>query len=249
MGTATTSQIYNILAVDATVPAAIILTLDRAVQEATNPLSSILVYRVYITPPSSDFRSWISLVDMVTGYTISRDKLSYSSAYFDGRDPQRQSLGLAYLLGLYKTVGRTPTVQGAANAAIYELWPGSTQGQTFYVRYRRKGELVVIGNMNDEIPDVVGSDALTTGALAFYGYAHAQANINNFPSFKHANWPTLILHGTKAYQDALRLAKKADDEMALSSVYARGRVGFGRRLDGYAGPIDAKYMQSHPITW
>lgn len=47
-GLATVSQIYNITAAAGN---PLVLTLDRAIQEPTNALSTYMVYRVYVLPP------------------------------------------------------------------------------------------------------------------------------------------------------------------------------------------------------
>jgi hypothetical protein len=258
---ATTSGLYNILAVNTGSPTALVLTLDRVVMESTSPTAQYLIYRAYIIPPVSDFLTWISLVDQQNGFTITADKLTYTSAYFDTRDPQRQALGLSYFCGLYssnqQTSGPTASPQSTLGPfqPIYELWPHSTQGQVFYCRYRRRGATFV--NLTDEQPPGISDDLIVTMALHHFGYPYAQANIGAFPGFKSTNWTALYqesrisLYGDgKGRRGALQDAKLLDDDQALQSVWTRGHQGLkGRWPGGVPFPVDSNYIQSHPITW
>ncbi|MGH9421750.1 MAG: hypothetical protein ACRD3J_17360, partial [Thermoanaerobaculia bacterium] len=118
-GVGRTSQIYQITAADFTTGGntQVTITTDRAILEPTNVASSYMVYRCYILPPVTDFLRFISLTDMVTGYTIEKSRLVGTSQINDLRDPQRQALGFGYYCYFYKwqVAGRQP---------IYELWPG-----------------------------------------------------------------------------------------------------------------------------
>lgn len=247
----TTSEIYNILAVDTTNPNAWVLTLDRGVQEATTTTSPILIYRVYIQPPDPTFSEWVSLSDMVNGYQITRERLRYTSAYFDVRDPQRQSLGMSYYLGLYR---RSPV---AADNGIpwYELWPGCTQGQTFYCRYRSRG--TDFAAPTDVQPAVIPDDLILNIALIDGAYPHCQANIGHFPAMAKVNWSALIaekrvqVYGNHAagVRGSMRDAIINDDNEATQSVLNRGHGLRPDRRAGYYGPIDANYFQSHGGWW
>lgn len=234
-----TSQIYNILTA---VGSPLVLTLDRVVQEPTNALTSYLVYRVYVQPPIADFLKWDSLDDMINGFTISKGKLSYSSSYFDVRDPQRQALALAYLLGLYKGSSQVSSVD---STPIYELWPGSTQGQQFYVRFRRRG---VDPAMTDPVPSTLPDGLIVENALAEHAYPHCQANIGHFPAMFKVNWGLLVREAQAAYKSRLMRAKITDNEVAEQQVLNRGHGLRGMRGD-FPYPIDSNFFQSHAIFW
>lgn len=250
MGLASTSQIYSIASYTDTNPT-ITLTLDRVVQEATNAASAYLVYRCYIAPPDPTFAQWESLDDMVNAIQIDSKRLSYSSAYFDVRDPQRQSLGQAYFCGMY----RRSTVAADLQLPLYELWPGPTMGQTFYARYRSRGDAFT--NPDDTLPAIISDDLVVDMALLHWGYAHVQANIGMFPAMAKSNWPTLFqekritIYGdtTRVIAGSLQAAVRNDENMALQSVYSRGHGLKPTRPFGFYGPVDANYMQRHAITW
>lgn len=234
-GSGSTSEVYNVVSVNTSVPTALVFTLDRAVMEATNATQQYLAYRAYVTAPVADFLRWISVVDMVNGLPV---RLDYSSVEFDARDPQRQCLGQAYFMGYYKASSDTPP------RPIYELWPGPTSGQTFYVRYRRRG--VDFSLPPDVQPDLIPDDLIVQAALGFYAYQFAMANVGHFPAMKGVNWMQLIADAKKTYFLILQDAKRQDDNQVLQSVFNRGH---GLRDRGGVGfPADANFAQSHLVS-
>lgn len=248
------AQIYNIIAVDASVTTALVLTLDRFVLEATNATSALQVYRCYVTPPADDFKSWLSWVDMANGFAWSKDRLSRTSTEFDRRDPQRTSQGLAYFLGSYTanrvldpvtgTVVPNPNVD--AGTPIYELWPHPTQGQKFYVRYRRNGEL--FAQPTDTQPEMIPDAMIVSRALGWHSYPFAQANSTQFPQFRNINWLQLVTQARSAYEEALLRAKRNDNETQLQDVWSRGSTFRGGGQGQYPYPIDANFIQSHLLN-
>lgn len=250
-------QVYNILVADATVPAAIILTLDRVVQEATNTASTLQVYRCYVTPPSADFIKWESVVDMANSIRPKRD---YSSTYFDSLDPQRASQGLAYYLGYYAGTYIPNVISGVVSpnpnvdtgSMVYELWPHPTQGQVFYVRYRRRGtDFSSIADVQpaEVTDDIILSRAIYADVLPFVG-----ANVANFPQFKGIAVATLITAKKAEYDRLMVDLRRNDDETAMQSVISRGhglRTGARGTFKGddQGFPIDANYLQGHLVRF
>lgn len=251
-------QIYSISEADVTNPAAIVLTLDRMCVEATDTAAGYQCYRPYIVPPYSDFLKWESLTDMANAFSITNDRLNRTSKEFDRKDPQRQAQGLAYFLGNYLgsyipdpvsgTVVPNPNVEYGSNT--YELWPHPTQGQTFYAKFRRSG--TGFTQPGDTQPSVIPDELIMHRALGWYAYPFAQANVSNFPTFKGANWPSLILQSRAAYTETLTDTKRQDEEAAPQNIFARGhglRVGTGdfKGISDY--PIDSNYLQAHLVRF
>lgn len=255
------SQIYSITNYDATNPAAIVLTLDRIVVDATAAAATYQIFRSLIVPPMPDFLRWEAFVDYANAITLTGNRLTSSSAIFDTMDPQRTANGLAYWLGAWGgnrtsnpiTGATTPQSQLDQGTPIFELWPTPTSGQTWYVRIRRKGP--TLDQPTDVQPDGISDDLIISRALYKHAYPFAQANVANFPSFKGANWPTLIMTARGNYLDELKEAKKNDQERSLqtSDIWNRGHGlrstrPFGRYdVQGY--PIDANFLQSHLIRF
>ncbi len=229
-------SIYNILVASGS---PLVLTLDRPFVELGGAGLQYQVYRCYITAPSSDFLRWESLDDFQFGYAITGDRLSRSRMEFDRRDPQRQSVGQAYFLGENK--GQT------ASTPFWELWPGPTSGQTFIATYRSKGLAPDFSTPSSAQPPIIPDQLIGFRALGWYGYQWAQANRGAFPRYAKYNFEGLIKDTQAMYSRLLLDIKRIDDEQALQTVYSRGRGG--RSGSGLTGPADARYWQSHPITW
>jgi len=246
--TLTAGQIYRIMAVDQTNPAALILTLDRIVVEPTNALSTYQCYRCYITPPQDNFLAWNQIVDMTYGFKL---KLNWTSGNFDSSDPQRTSQGDAYYCGFFRTAGpygnsNTADPNQEQGAPIYELWPHPTQGRTFYARFNQKGWALDTPGATQ--PALIDNQLILERAYGWYTYKFAQANAANFPQFKNPNWMALINASRQEYKELLTKAKRNDDAQALQNVWNRGH---GLR-SGYAGvpfPIDANFIQGHLLNF
>lgn len=249
-------QIYNIIAFNAAVPTAVVLTLDRVVVEPTAAASLYQLYRAYVTPPVADFLMWESLADFANAFALTKTngRLGYTSAYFDARDPQRQAQGLAYFLGHYlgaRTVGSavSPNPNVPAGSSIFELWPHATSGQTFYARFRRRG--TAFSAQVDVQPTAISNALIIKRALYEHAYPFAKANAAQFPTFRGVSWDTLILTARADYQKYLRDTKRQDDEQA-PNVWNRGhglRVGAADYKGMNAYPIDANFLQSHLIRF
>lgn len=249
--------VYSIIAADATNPAAIILTLDRVVVEATTPTSTYQIYRAYVTPPVSDFLKFETVVDIANSITLTKGNITWTSAAFDQRDPQRTSQGLAYYMGGWggnrtsdPTTGATvPNATVSQGTPIYELWPHPTSGQTFYCRIHRTGTPLV--NPTDVQEALISDELIIFRALAYHAYPFAMANMANFPQFKTsaAGWQILIADAKKDYKEELTQCKRHDDAQQLEIVWDRGH---GLRSGAWGNipfPIDAAYIQSHLLNF
>lgn len=253
----TAGQVYSILAADTTAPAAIVLTLDRPLVEATAATATYQIYRAYVTPPDPNFLGWQSVVDMANAYRLRLDR---SSQAFDAADPQRLSQGLAYHLGQYRGTMTTNAVTGAvapnpnvdAGTNLYELWPVPTQGQTFYARFRLRR--YPYGDApTDELPAIIPEAFVMARVLGWYAYPFAAANGANFPTLRGQPWALLIQQARAAWLDQRTATFRQDDEVALQTVLHVGHrlrptVPFGRG-DVQAFPIDSNYLQGHLVRF
>lgn len=233
----TGGPLYRILAVTQIFPTTV--TLDRAVSEATNAAATYQVYRAYVSPPVTDFTRWDSLEDFANGITIAGDRLTRTSVYFDQLDPQRTSVGFAQYLG--------SVVADTLGLPIYELWPAPTGGQTFLVTFRRTG--VEFTNPDDLQPAVIPDSLIISRALGWHAGIWAKANQGRFAPLLKVDVTGLITTSRQQYALDLNTIKLQDDDLALESVYNRGHWGGRAGRTGTAPLGDAKYWQSHPISW
>lgn len=247
--TLTAGQIYRIMAVDPTVPSALVLTLDRMVVELTNTVSTYQCYRCYVTPPQSNFKAWEQIVDMTYGFKL---RLHWTSGNFDVADPQRTSQGDAYYCGFFRTAGpygnsNTADPNVDQGSPIYELWPAPTSGRAFYARFMQQG--IAFVNPQDTQPSIVDDDVILNRAYGWYCYPFAMANTANFPTMKGQNWLALIQTAKGQYVETLKRTKMVDDGLALQAVMSRGhglRSGSG---SGVPFPIDANFIANHLLNF
>ena len=232
-----TGQVYNVLSA---VGSPLVLTLDRVVMEATSATASYQAYRSMVVAPVSDFIRWDAFVDYANAMNL---RLDYTSRYFDARDPQRTSQGLAFFLGHYEP--QAATGSNLSGLPRYELWPVPVQGQTFYARYKRRGPGFVLPG--DVQPDVIPDSLILDRAMYKHAYPWAQANAGNFPSMKGVNWGQLALHAQKSYQETLVQVRRTDDDIRCQSILQRGH---GLRTNGLDSryPADANFLQSHLVN-
>jgi len=234
-------QVYSIAAVDTTVPAAIVFTLDRVVVQATNPTSGYQCYRAYVKPTVDDFLRWESMVDMTNGWRL---RLNYTSTVFDARDPQRQAQGMSYYVGAFLgNPGLQPRPQ-------YELWPHPTAGQTFLGRFYRTGTDFL--DPTEELPPMIPSELVIERALGYHAYRWAAENVSRIPQLSKVNYAQLMLESHVNYAKLLLDAKRNDNEQELNDVWYRGH-GLVHGVSAFKGminfPIDSNFLQSHLLNF
>lgn len=232
-------QIYNILATDGATPAAT-FTLDREVMDLTSAAAQYSCYRCYVTAPATNFLRWVSIDDTANGIVMNTKRgLDRSSRDFDQWDPQRQAFGLAYNCGFYQV--------DTANLMRYELWPHPTSGQIFYARYQHRG--ANFATLTESQPGMIPDDLIIQRALGWHALPFAAANVAMFPKLKGTNFTLGIQTSRASYVEGLKAATRNDDEQALTSIISRGTSSRTTRPPGFTGPIDAAFIQSHPINW
>lgn len=241
--TGTVGQVYSITAYDDTDPAAVVLTLDRVVVQATNAESGYQVYRAYIKPTVDDFLTWTGFVDMTNGWNLWKN---FRSEGFDATDPQRASQGLAYCIGAFKgNPGTQPRPQ-------YELWPHPVSGQVFLGRFKRQGQAFTAAT--DVQPPIIPDELIIEGALGYHAYRWAAENVGRIPQLKGPNYAQLMVESRREYNELLLAAKRQDNETQLQDVWARGhglitggRGGVFKGMQGFV--VDSAYLQSHLVNF
>ena len=224
------TTVYNIVAYDAT---AGVLTLDRPYLETSGTVPNWSVYQCYYPAPSADFLKFVSILNPVSGYSISEERCGWTKEQIDRRDPQRGATGDAYYAAFYRT-------DPSSGLPVYELWPCPVNAVGMPYLYQRRGEDLV--NDDDALP-------LTINTYSFMQLAHyhgcmwADKNAGRFPELARINWLALATGHLNVYQKWLQKAKIADDEIFLQSY----TVPWGAHWDGL-GPLDAAYAQAHDMS-
>lgn len=246
-GIGDSGPLYQITAVNDDDPTAIVLVLDRMITSPTDADSTYQVYRALVTPPSDDFKSFMSVVDFSNAISMTSEngRLDKTSVYFDMRDPQRMAQGLAYYVGAFHG---SPEDQ---SRPVYELWPHPTSGQTFYVRYRRKG--LDFSQPTDTQPVGIPDALILDRAYGWYAYPWAAANVGHFPNLRGVGYVQGTIDRKANYKEGLIRAFKEDNETQLSTIWNRGHGLLKWQSGGVRGmwdyPIDANFLQSHLVNF
>jgi hypothetical protein len=225
--------VYNIVSADFTAPAAVVLTLDRNYQEATDPTATYQIYQVYYPAPSSDFLRWVSVFNPINSYKL---KLHMTRQEIDRRDPQRASQGLSYWIVQYKM----NTLSGDPNVPFFELWPHMISQVGLQAFYQKRGTDLV--DNTDTIPPQVRDDTLLTMAK-YYACEWGEANKGRHQSLKESDWLALRRQLRVDWKETLFNDAVKDEntvlQLLLESQDARGTMG----------PIDSNWMQTHASPW
>ncbi len=137
----TAGPLYSIIAVDQSDPAALILTVDRMINEPSQNTVGYQSYRAYIGAPSTDFLSWTSVTNVAQGYTIRGRRLSGSQDMLNAVDPQRDSTeDMYFMFTLYADANGMP---------VKEAWPGPVNQQGYIGMYKRRG---IVLSATQDIP-------------------------------------------------------------------------------------------------
>lgn len=223
--------LYNVVAYDSTTG---IMTLDRALLEATNPNSTYMLYQAYFPPPPQaiqgnmlyDFDRWISVLDPVNGISLTIDT---DKKWLDWYDPQRTISDLAYGIYDYKT--------NQYGTPFYEFWPHPTAGQQFVCQYRRQGLDFSLGTQ--QLPQYVPEALIINRALYRYVYPWCIQQAGRQPALAKVNWTALIRESRDDYNKDLQSAKMQDENVHLTAIVSP---------QGYPG-YDSKFIQSHDMAF
>ena len=208
-GASGAGTIYDIIALDATNPAAVVLTLNRPF---TDPLTSMVlpvptqeysIYQPYIVAPVQDFRRWLTVFDIAnSGWLFVRgDRREIGLC-----DPQRQIFSnpdRLLALGSDNRAGSsTPGWQR------YELWPGPQNQYLYQAWFLRFGPDLV--NLSDTLPDGI-PESLVKAKARMQVYAQSEANKSpTNPRGAGADFRFLIGESAKVYAHELKQARLQD---------------------------------------
>lgn len=229
------STIYNIWAYDATVPTAVVLTLDRPYVEAGGT-SSYSIYQCYYPAPMQDWLTWISVRDMTNFNDL---RTLTTRAELDLRDPQRSIFYLPTDVAPYQNDMNpaSPTY----GFQLFELW-GQPQYVLPYQLYGiRRGPPLV--NDTDTLPFAIGEDVVIEGAK-IKAYEWAEANKGSMPRNAGGTDFRFLIGNSKAEFERLIKSYRKDDRERVDNWFTVRRrttwlpnvYGFFNSIAGTANP-------------
>lgn len=237
--------LYNIAAADFTVPAAVVLTLDRPYQEPSGTLQAYNLYQAYYPPtdpatnaPTADFIKWVSVYDPINGYPL---KLNYTQEWLNSADPQRGDVGQPYYVCSYKEI----PVSGSSNPVpFFELWPHPTDGVSRIAFYKKGG--ADFTSSGDSMPSELPTELIEIRSR-YRAYEWAEANKGSHPELQKTNWLSMrqaLMNPNDRGSWPWLLAKaKADDENRFIQNFCRSSNA------AFRFPIDSDFLQSHAWSW
>lgn len=208
-GTSGAGTMYDIIAIDFTVPTAAVITLNRPFADpltslaAPVPTQEYMIYQPYIVAPSKSFRRWLSVFDIAnSGWLfVKGDRREVGLS-----DPQRQIFANPdRLLALGADSRLNTSTKGWQR---YELWPGP-QNQYLYQAWFIDFAPDLV-DLSDELP--VGIPESMVKAQARYRcYEQAEANKNaSNPRGAGADFRFLMGAALKQYTGELKQARLED---------------------------------------
>jgi hypothetical protein len=139
-------SLYNIIAVDDSVPTAVVLTIDRPWMEPTQVNAAYMLYQAYFPAPVSDFKRFFAVRD--TRNNAPMNFWKYSQKDLQNKDPQRTDFNLPRYVIAYGHDQR-PSSATLGNM-LYELWPHPLSQLPYTFTYLRRGP--VLTSRADEVP-------------------------------------------------------------------------------------------------
>jgi hypothetical protein len=236
--------IYNIIAADFTVPAAVVLTLDRPYQEPSGVGLAYQMYQTFYPPtdpstnaPTADFIKWVSVYDPINGYPL---RLNATQQWLNSVDPRRGAIGQPYYVASYKTISDS----NGDPIEYFELWPGPTDGISRKCFYQRGG--LDFRASTDALPSELSVELLEVRAR-YLAYSWANANKGNHASLQKTDWLSsmraLMDPRDRASYPYLLARAKAEDENRFVQNFVRSSNG------QFVWPIDSSFLQSHSWSW
>lgn len=166
-------SIYSVIALDATNPAAVVLTLDRPFVDPLPFFTGVgyQMFQAYIAAPPR-FKRWLTIADMFNCWALD---LWTSRRTIDLDDPARlytSNPSIALGLGVDRRGAGTPNASATLNQQLYELYPNpqtEISYQTYFVQ-----EWPYLVNNSDELPPQITEEVVTQKALT-WAYRDAEA--------------------------------------------------------------------------
>lgn len=215
--------IYDIVKYDATVPTAVVLTLDRPFIDYEVNTSGLpyLIYQPYYPTPVKNFIRWLAIRDMTNVRWLNINADYDTRRQTDMADPQRQ----IYTPPLIVLPLGVDTRSGSSTLGYmrYELYPGPTSQIVYQTWYEWAGPDLT--NDTDTLPDPISEITVKAKALVdAYGVAEANKDPQN-PRGSGADFRFLAGMYGKIYDRELQSCRVNDRERVSTFSAQMSRLG------------------------
>lgn len=200
-------SVYSIIAVDATIPTAVVLTLDRPWMEPTQTLAGYQMYQCYFPAPVPDFKEFKWARDTTNNWPMNFWK--YNQADLAAKDAQRQEFNQPAFIVPYQTDQRvgSPTF----GSMLFELWPHPLSALPYTFGYVRTGNLLV--NPTDTVPYPLTEDLVKFKAYELlYMWKESQKD-DDHERGAGANWLKLMEYAAAEYKSRKKLISLKDQQL------------------------------------
>ncbi len=200
-------SIYSIIGINATNPAAIVLTLDRQWVDPGGSLLVYMIYQNYFAVPVPDFKRFLGPRDLTDNSPL--DFWSMSQQDLAELDPQRTNFSDPQYVVPWQTDQRP----GSATFGnmLYELWPAQLSQEPYTFNFLRLGPTLI--NPGDTVPYPLTEECLLWRAkeCAFL-YKEAQKG-EHMERGQGANWQFLAESAHEEFKKVMKPIKDRDADL------------------------------------
>lgn len=206
-------SLYSIVAVNATNPAAIVLTLDRPWMEPGGTAQSYMIYQAYFPAPVPDFKRFLSARDTTNNYPM--DYWSKSQKDLAVDDPERTIFDDPDYFVPYQ-------VDQRANSAtlgnmLYELWPHPLSVLPYTYQYLRRGPL--LSGPNDTVVYPLTEEAVLWRAKEVAFVFKESQKGEDMQRGSGADWRFLAGEAREQFKIAMKPIKDRDRDLISDNLY------------------------------
>lgn len=203
-------SLYSIVAMDATTPTAVVLTIDRPWMEPKQTNAAYMAYQVYFPAPLG-FKNWLSAVDTTNNSPMNWS--AYTRADLDELDPQRVVFNQPEFFVPYQVDSRPNSA--TFGQMLFELWPHPLQQLPYTWRANVEGPL--LAQPTDTVPFPLDDELVEWRAKeVLYQWKEAQKG-DQMQRGSGADWKFLAQEAHAQYE--MRLKKVSLVDAGLASPY------------------------------
>lgn len=226
-------SLYNIIAVDSTIPTAVVLTIDRAWMEPAQTNGAYMMYQAYFPTPAT-FKNFLSAVDTTNNNPM--DYWSFTRSDLDVVDPQRVNFDQPAYFVPYQ-VDQRPN-SATLGQMLFELWPHPLNQLPYTWRANIVGPPLV--NPTDTLPYPLTEECVKWRAReVLYLWKEAQKG-DNLARGAGANWQFLAQEAHAQYMLTLKEIKRTDEGLVSPywSKFRRDLVSSGEPFATINGQLN-----------